>query len=112
MDESQNNRWIALIDLAKIILPTLITIIVAFISYKLGNRKTRFEKKLEFINKQITAFYSPLMGYINRIKASSLLQNELKVMANEAWQEIASKKKNAEHDEEFKPFQKLIEYDN
>ena len=113
MDKAQTNIWIEIIRLAEIIIPTIITIIVAFISYKLGNRKSRFEKKLDFINKQITEFYSPMMGYINRIRASSLLQSELSEKANEAWKEIVSRGISpVDHEKEFDPFKKLIEYDN
>lgn len=102
--------WISLIDLAKIVLPM---IIVAFLSYKLGNKKSLYEKKLEFITKQITEFYSPMLGYIYRIEASNLLQKELSKLAEEAWKEIvANSPKDKNLDEEFKPFQKLIEYDN
>ena len=102
--------WISLIDLAKIVLPL---IIVASLSYKFGNRKSHYEKKLEFITKQITEFYSPILGYIYRIEASNLLQEELSELAGEAWKEIvANNDKNENLDEEFKPFKKLIEYDN
>lgn len=102
--------WISFIDLAKIVLPL---IIVAFLSYKFGNKKSHYEKKLEFINKRITEFYSPMLGYIYRIEASNLLQKELSELAGEAWKEIvANNDKNENLDEEFKPFQKLIEYDN
>ena len=110
MANQQGNIWIELIDLAKIVLPL---IIVAYLSYKLGNKKSRYEKKLEFINKQITEFYSPMMGYIYRIEASYSLQKELSKLAEDAWKEISANNLDKNNlDEEFKPFQKLIEYDN
>lgn len=102
--------WISFIGLAKIVFPM---IIVAFLSYKLGNKKSHYERKLEFITKQITEFYSPMLGYIYRIEASNLLQKELSQLSGEAWKEITvNNNENINLDEEFKPFQKLIEYDN
>lgn len=110
MVDQQGSVWLELIDLAKIVLPL---IVVAYLSYKLGNKKSRYEKKLEFISKQITDFYSPMLGYIWRIEASNLLQEELSKLAGEAWKEIVANAPDKEDiDKEFEPFQKLIEYDN
>jgi hypothetical protein len=110
MAQQDMSIWISLIDLAKIVLPL---IIVAFLSYKLGNKKSRYEKKLEFITKQITEFYSPMLGFIYRIEASNLLQNELSKLADETWKEIAANNKEHKNlNEEFKPFQILIESGN
>ncbi|MCH7974245.1 MAG: hypothetical protein IH949_10220 [Bacteroidetes bacterium] len=113
MNEKQPNIWFEIIDLAKVVVPYLIIIFVAYISYKFGKKKSRFEKHLQVVEKQITEFYSPILGYIYRIEAANELEQELSEKANEAWEEIAKSNLNKnEQDEEFKLFQKLIENNN
>ena len=59
-------------------------------------------------------FYSPIWGCIKRIHAQGELRAEISQASSTAWQKVCerSPKPFLEHEEEFEPYQKLIEYDN
>ena len=81
-----------LIDFGKIVVPSLITLLAVVLGaragYRFALRRLKFEKRLEFINKQVMEFYSPLVGCRMRIRASSELRVELSSGCNIAWRKI------------------------
>ena len=103
-----------IVDLAKIVIPSIITLLAVYFTYRFANRQAHYRKLLEFKEKQITSFYSPMIGCLKSIRAHSELRSDLSKGAGTAWDNIC---KNAphpflEHEERFAPFKKLIEYDN
>ena len=102
------------VDLAKVAIPAIITLLAGYLGYCFSTRIARYNKFLDFKQKQITELYSPMIGCIKNIKAHSELRSELSSLANEAWQEICefAPKPFLDHQNQFKPFEKLIEYDN
>lgn len=83
LNEQQLNFLNNLVDLAKIALPSLFTllavIIGARIGYRLSIRRFKIEKRLDFVRQQVTDFYSPLVGCRTRIRATSELRVELSI---------------------------------
>lgn len=106
------------VDLAKIIIPTistaLVALIIVYLTYRFANRQVRYSKALGFKEKQITDFYSPIIGCIKKIRSHSELRVELSNAANTAWHKICDAAPHPFLDSEnhFEPFKKLIEYDN
>lgn len=103
-----------IVDLAKIVIPSAITLLAGYLAYRFANRQSRYRKYLEFKERQVTSFYSPMIGCLKSIRAHSELRSDLSKAAGTAWDNIC---KNAphpflDHEERFVPFKKLIEYDN
>ncbi|WP_143424305.1 hypothetical protein [Geoanaerobacter pelophilus] len=102
------------VDLAKVSIPAIVTLLACYLAFRFSTRLARYNKSLEFKQKQITEFYSPMIGCLKNIQSHSELRLELSNAASEAWREIidAAPKPFLDHKNEFKPFEKLIEYDN
>jgi hypothetical protein len=86
----------------------------AILTYHFALRKFRKEKRLDFVREQVTQFYSPLVGCIRRIRASSELRVELSRAASIAWQKICEENPRpfTDHEKHFEPFKKHIEDEN
>ncbi len=52
----------ALFDTIKFIIPPLATLLAGYIGVRYGLKQVRTEKRLDFIEKQLREFYSPLLG--------------------------------------------------
>jgi hypothetical protein len=108
----------ALIDLAGLVLPTLIAVSATLGGVWLGHRyakeQARASKALDFIERRITQFYSPMVGCIKRIRALSELRVEVSRAGHAAWAEICdtAPKPFLDHDKRFEPFQGIIGYEN
>lgn len=103
-----------LIDLSKIVLPSLFTLLAGFFGYRYGLKQLKNQKKLEFIERQLREFYSPVLGCLKRIKAKSELRFEISKASDPAWQKICDEHPKPFLDSEkyFEPFKKQILYDN
>jgi hypothetical protein len=114
----QTRLALELVDLAKVVLPALFTLLAALLGARAGFRfalrQFRKEKRLEFARQQVTDFYSPMIGCIKRIRASSELRVELSGAANTAWQKTCEEqpKPFLEHEKPFEPFKRQIEDEN
>lgn len=102
------------VDLAKVTIPAIVTLLAGYLGFRFSTRLARYNKSLEFKQKQITEFYSPMIGCIKNIRSHSELRLELSNAASEAWREICddAPKPFLNHNREFEPFKKHIEYDN
>ena len=102
------------VDLAKVTVPAIVTLLAGYLGYCFAARLARYNKAFEFKQKQIAEFYSPMIGCLKNIRTHSELRLELSNMATQAWQEICDKAPHPFLDSEnqFKPFEKLIDYDN
>lgn len=103
-----------LIDLAKILLPSLITLLSGYLGYQYGIGQFRKQKKLEFVERQIREFYSPMLGCLNQIEAKSAVRYEISKASDTAWKKIVDRhpKPFEDHEKYFEPFKKSIDYDN
>jgi hypothetical protein len=102
------------VDLAKVTVPAIVTLLAGYLGYCFSTRLARYNKSLEFKQKQITEFYSPMIGCLKNIRAHSELSLELSNASSQAWQEICETAPHPflDHKNQFKPFEKLIEYNN
>ena len=104
----------SLIDLAKTVLTSLVILLAAYLGYRFTIKQNKRQRQLEFIERKITTFYSPMIGYRNQIKAKSELRLDLSNAAGIAWGKICDEQPRPflDHEKYFEPFKKLIEYNN
>lgn len=114
LSESQVQLLRDLVDLAKITIPALVTLLAVYFTYRFATRQTLFRKRLDFIEKQIVGLYSPMIGCLKAIRASSELRLEISQAADEAWRELSSRCPTppGPSDDDFAPYRRIIEYDN
>lgn len=100
-----------LIDLLKIVLPAFL---VGYFGYRYGIRQMMKQKRLEFVERQLREFYSPMIGCLKKIKAKSELRYEISKASDPAWQKICDEhpKPFTDHEKYFEPFRKSILHDN
>lgn len=87
----------------------------ALIVYYFGIRQISIKRHADFVERQLQEFYAPMAGWRKRIRVKSELRLRISGAANEAWLEICASNREAvmhDHDERFKPFRRIIEYDN
>lgn len=80
-------------------------------------RRERTQRKHAFIEKQLSEFYSPLLGLRAEVKAHGELRVRLQNEAGEAWRVLSEAvapgpEAIALTEQRFPEFQALIEYDN
>lgn len=118
LSADQLKLWIDLVDLGKVTIPAAITLLAAILSARLGyqyaERRFRAEKHLDFVRRQITEIYSPLVGLNERIRTSGELRVELSHGAERAWKRICKEQPHPfeDHDKFFEPFERQIEKEN
>ncbi|MCB1809678.1 MAG: hypothetical protein KDJ99_32280 [Candidatus Competibacteraceae bacterium] len=100
-----------------LLLQFLSALVGGFVVYIFGIRRFFLETRNAFIQKQISEFYSPIAGYRKRISAKSEVRLKVSDAANEAWKELCAPYSEAnqripDHDEQFAPYEKIIDYDN
>jgi len=108
----------ALIDLARLVLAALIavcgTLGGGYLGHQYAKDQARASKALDFIERRVTEFYSPMVGCIKKIRALSELRVELSKAADAAWREIcdSAPKPFLDHDKRFEPFKGIVGYEN
>ncbi|MEW6614789.1 MAG: hypothetical protein AB1401_04925 [Thermodesulfobacteriota bacterium] len=118
MNKEQLELLNNLIEFGKIAVPSLITLLAVFLGARVGYRfslkRFNLEKRLDFISQQVTEFYSPMVGFRMRIRASSELRVELSSACGTAWGKICEEQPTPflEHEKHFEPFKKQIEDEN
>ncbi|CAG0927013.1 hypothetical protein PLCT1_00209 [Planctomycetaceae bacterium] len=102
------------LELAKFVGPATTTLLAGYLGYRFALRRARHQKQLDFIERQVTHFYSPIVGCLKRIRAESNLRLELSGAADAAWRDICDRapKPFVDHSQQFEPFKRLIEYEN
>lgn len=103
-----------LIELAKMILPLIITFISIYITYRLALRQFLKQKHYEYLEKQIKEFYSPMVGCLEEIRAKSNVRVEVFKLSDPAWQKIVAEHPVPflDHEKYFEPFRNQILYEN
>jgi hypothetical protein len=95
--------------------PLLSGIVGASLVYYFGIRQISIKRHADFVERQLQEFYAPIAGWRKRIRLKSELRLRVSGVANEAWHEICKSYGDAvmhDHEERFKPFKHIIEYDN
>ena len=92
----------------------IVPIIFTFVGYLFGKRQLKDKIKLDFIDRQLREFYSPMHICIRRIRALGELREKRSELSYIAWKEICATRKIPfeDHEEVFEPFKKMIDNDN
>lgn len=104
----------SVVDIAKRIWSYGAPFLTAYLGYKYGLWHVKEKNRLEFKNRQLNEFYSPMVGCLKAIKAKSQLRVEVHNASDTAWRKICENRAKPFEDpeEQFEPFDKTIEYDN
>ncbi len=78
-------------DTIKFIVPPLATLLAGYIGVRYGLKQVKAEKRLEFIEKQLEEFYSPLLGRGKYIRAKGELRVKVETVSGRQWKENAAK---------------------
>ncbi|HAR63414.1 MAG TPA: hypothetical protein DCS13_08125 [Candidatus Margulisbacteria bacterium] len=99
------------IELLKIVIPSAITLFAGYIGIKYGLKQIEVKKHLDFIEKQLANFYSPILGYQKEIRAKSELRVKISHAAGVCWQDRC----HGGHvvaDPEYQKYIDITEYEN
>ena len=95
--------------------PLLSGIVGASLVYYFGIRQISIKRHVDFVERQLQEFYAPMAGWRKRIRSKSELRSRVSEAADEAWQESCESYDGTatqDHEERFKPFNRIIKYDN
>jgi hypothetical protein len=87
----------------------------AWVVYYFGVRQLVTQRRLGFVERQLTEFYAPLAGLRKQIRAKSELRLKISKAADGAWRDICNSYGGQpvhDHEVRFAPFKKIIEYEN
>ena len=87
------------------------TLLAGYFIVRYGLKQIRTQKKLDFMERQLREFYSPILGCQKEIHAKSKLRLKISEAADKAWREVCKNApKSFNHEKEFEPYKKIIEY--
>src|SRR3989339_157390 len=78
-------------DTIKFIIPPLATLVAGYVGVRYGLKQIKIEKHLEFIEKQLKEFYSPLLGRRKYIRAKSEFRLKVETISRKQWKKNAEK---------------------
>jgi hypothetical protein len=87
----------------------------AAVVYYFGVRQLIAQRRIGFVERQLSEFYAPLAGIRKQILAKREVRQKIVAAAEAAWQEICKSYEGRlmhDHAERFAPFDKIIQYDN
>lgn len=94
-------------------------IIGALLTAWLTSRREQKQRKLAFLEKQLSVFYSPMLGLRNEIKTHSDFRVHVQNEAGTAWEELCKEFENLGIEtrqritkERWPGFKRIIDYDN
>jgi hypothetical protein len=82
----------------------------AYMGAQYGLKQLKLQKKLDFIERQLREFYSPLLGCHKELQAKSELRLRINNAVDEALEGLSEPSEN--HETKFKQYEKLTEYDH
>ena len=90
------------------------TLLAGYIGVRFGWKQLIEQKRLEYIERQLREFYSPMLGCRKEIQAKSALRLRISQASEEAWKEVCERNPRpfVNHDKEYEPYKKTIDYDN
>ena len=98
-------------------IPAVSSFIGAGFVFIFGIRQGTLQRRAAYREKQLAEFYAPILAQHARIDATMRVRKALYNGAHEAWAELCKRYEGAhqlmhDHEEQFKPYKKLFEYDN
>lgn len=102
------NPMETILETIKFIIPPLATLGAGYIGVRYGLKQIKIEKHLDFIEKQLKEFYSPLLGRRKYIRAKSEFRLKVEQISGRQWKEKA--KQGIE--QSIESVDKEIEYNN
>ncbi len=111
LDLEVTKEWV---NLWEVVIPSLVTLFAVYLAYRFATSQARTKRNADLIEKQLQEFYSPIWGCIKRIRAQGALRADISQASSIGWQKVCARSPDPflNHDEEFKPYKALIEYDN
>lgn len=106
---------VVLAELWSFLNPVISGLIGAGVVYYFGVRQLVAQRRLAFVERQLSESYAPLAGLRKQIRAKSELRERVSEAAETTWQSICDSYGGApmhDHEERFAPFKKIIEYDD
>lgn len=107
-------RWVA-----SIAVPAISGLGGVIIGALLTSGRERKQRKLAFLEKQLSTFYSPMLGLRNEIKTHSAFRARVQNEANAAWVQLCEESESLSIEarqritnERGSEFTRIIEYDN
>jgi|SRR3989344_3372567 len=97
-----------ILETVKFLVPPIATLLAGYIGVWYGLRQIRIQKRLAFIEKQLSEFYSPLLGFHKEIRAKSELRSRIQTKGGELWKEQVQAGLNPS----IEPTNREIEYNN
>ncbi|MCH7806943.1 MAG: hypothetical protein IH995_07355 [Proteobacteria bacterium] len=99
------------------IFPAVGSLAGVFLGGWIANRNNEKRRKADFIEKQLSEFYGPIVSLRAEIKAHSELRVKIQNVASSKWEELFSRVKTPEardklSQKRYPQFQAIIEYDN
>lgn len=76
---------------AEFVIPPLTTLLAGYIGVRYGLKQIKVEKRLEFIEKQLKEFYSPILGRNKYIHAKSEYRLKIHTISRRQWKEKAER---------------------
>jgi hypothetical protein len=89
-----------------------VTLLAGWVGVYYGSRQVIIQKRLEFYERQLKEFYSPIVGYRNEIHVKSNLRVRISSVAEISWRELCDKNQGMFQDEASKSYDRIIHYDN
>lgn len=96
-----------IIETIKFIVSVLAPVLAGYIGVRYGLKEIKVQKSLDFIEKQLNQFYSPLLGIHKEIWAISEVRTKLSQTGDEVWKD---KCRTDEHDSMLDLLDKEISY--
>lgn len=107
-------RWIA-----SIAIPAVSGLAGVAIGAWLTSRREQKQRKLAFLEKQLSTFYSPMLGLRNEIKAHEAFRLRVQNEASAAWTQLCAETENLDIEARQRissrhgpEFTRIVEYDN
>ena len=75
-----------LVNMLTPIITAAITFLAGWVGAMYGIRQAKFQKRLDFIEKQLREFYSPILGLRKEIEAKGLVRLKIKQSGDKIWE--------------------------
>ena len=80
-----------ILDTVEFLVPPIATLLAGYIGVQFGVKQIHIQKHLSFVEKQLTEFYSPLLGIHKEIRAKSEYRLKIETISGRQWKEKAEK---------------------
>lgn len=96
------------IELIKFVISIITPLIAGYIGIRYGLKQIRVQRRLDFVEKQLKEFYSPLLGMHKEIRAKS----ELRLKVEQVGYEVSKQQISKGLTPDIKPTDGEIQYNN